>query len=424
MMEKNTPHILIIGAGIAGLMAASLLIRKNYRITIIEARDRTGGRIQTLNKPFSFPVEAGAEFIHGEKPLTISLLRKAGIEIQKVQGKFYTYKDGKLENEAAHDPGWDLLLKKLSKLEVDETIASFLNRNFKEDKYKGLVQNVKSFVEGYDAADMNRVSALSLLNEWKNSDDEDQYRIDRGYGELIKYLERQITSEGAQLNLSAEVRHVEWSSRKVLVTTVNGNRIEGDQLIITLPLGVLQKRSVSFEPSLPANYVKAIDDIGFGTVTKFLFEFNTSFWQQVILAKRKDLAFQFSDAEIPTWWSQSPLPFPLLTGWQGGPSVVTKSRSKEDLFNRAIQSMSYLFDCSRNAIEKNIQTYAITNWTDDPFSYGAYAYATVESNKARKVMCNPILDTIYFAGEAFYNGPAMGTVEAALHSATLTTEFF
>jgi monoamine oxidase len=56
------------------------------------------------------------------------------------------------------------------------------------------------------------------------------------------------------------------------------------------------------------------------------------------------------------------------------------------------------------------------NWVSDPYSYGAYAYTTVETVEARRVMLTPIADTLYFAGEAFYEGTAMGTVEAALVS--------
>jgi len=405
-------------------MAAMQLIKKGYQVTLVEARDRTGGRIQTVTDPFSFPVETGAEFVHGDQPVTMSLMKEASIDFHKVKGKFYSYRKGKLDNEYSDDPDWELLLTKLSALEVDETIGSFLNRNFSEEKYKDLIQNVKSFVEGYDAADINKVSALALREEWGNNEDENQYRISGGYGKLIKYLESEIIAGGAKLYLSHEVKLIQWSSNNVVVSTTNGKRIEGQKLIITLPLGVLQKGSVSFQPALPDDYTNAIQAIGFGTVTKFLFEFNASFWEQVILAKRKNLVFQFSDAEIPTWWSQSPFPFALLTGWQGGPSVLSKSRDKQNQFNKAVQSLAYLFECTSDAIEGNLIAYQITNWTDDPYSCGAYAYATVESNNARNVICEPIINTLFFAGEAFYKGPAMGTVEAALHSGSLTSDFF
>ncbi|HET7179358.1 MAG TPA: FAD-dependent oxidoreductase, partial [Chryseosolibacter sp.] len=55
-------------------------------------------------------------------------------------------------------------------------------------------------------------------------------------------------------------------------------------------------------------------------------------------------------------------------------------------------------------------------WVADPFAGGAYAFATVETPNARALLTRPVQDTLYFAGEALYSGPAMGTVEAALVS--------
>ena len=70
--------VIIIGAGAAGLMAARLLAEQGYTVTILEAQDRTGGRIHTLHdKSFAQPVELGAEFIHGNLPVTIGLLKES-----------------------------------------------------------------------------------------------------------------------------------------------------------------------------------------------------------------------------------------------------------------------------------------------------------------------------------------------------------
>jgi len=73
-------EILVIGAGACGLMAARLLAERGHAVTVVEARDRTGGRIHTIYNRFSCPVEEGAEFVHGEQPLTASIMREAEIK--------------------------------------------------------------------------------------------------------------------------------------------------------------------------------------------------------------------------------------------------------------------------------------------------------------------------------------------------------
>jgi monoamine oxidase len=408
-------EIIIIGAGAAGLMAALELLRAGHRVTILEARDRTGGRIHTIHDGFSFPVEAGAEFIHGKQALTRELLGEAGIPFTKVTGDFISWHDGKPASEAA-DPDWNLMMEKLETLTSDETLESFLRRNFDPSKYQVLWQHVAGFVEGYDAADITKVSALALREEWQNSTDENQYRITGGYGSLVAYLEKRVAELGGKVYLSQVVETIEWQQGTARIVCSDGKVWTGQRALITVPLGVLQRGLIRFSPALGQKRGNALQNLGYGTVTKFLLEFSTSFWEKVVLSRGRRLAFIFSDAEVPTWWTQSPTGVPLLTGWHGGPSVLKKLRDSDSQLAAAIQSLAYLFECSPSAVETNIVHDHITNWTDDPYSLGAYTYPMVGSPAARKELGSGVMKTLYFAGEALYGGPAMGTVEAALYS--------
>jgi monoamine oxidase len=80
----------------------------------------------------------------------------------------------------------------------------------------------------------------------------------------------------------------------------------------------------------------------------------------------------------------------------------------------AMNSMAYVLNCPADTVEKEIKAFYFKNWKTDAFTSGAYSYATVETPAARKILNTPIENTLYFAGEALYDGPHTGTVEAAL----------
>ncbi len=408
-------HVLIIGAGASGLMAACTLIEKNHTVTLIEARDHIGGRIHTLNTGFSLPMEAGAEFIHGDLPLTLSLIEESKSVITVLKGNRYQRWKGEWQTGNPLEEDWSKLDHALKDLKTDTDMTSFLEQHFDKERYKDLYDRVKGYVEGYDIADMDRVSAMALKEEWEEGDDELQYHITGGYIRLISFLEDKLKAAGTSILLSAPVKEIQWSAGKVNVVTHDGKIIAGDKVIVTVPLGVLQKGALRFTPSLP-EHDQAFAKMGFGGVIKFLFEFRTAFWENKVNTPLKEMAFLFSDAQVPTWWTQLPDKTPLLTGWLGGPSSLKITTDKESLYQIALRSLSTILNYPVSDIEKEILNYHIADWVSDPYAHGAYAYTTVETPAARKQISQPVNDTIYFAGEAFYEGTAMGTVEAALTS--------
>lgn len=410
-----TQKILVIGAGASGLMAAHCLTGKGYGVSVIEARDRLGGRIHAMQNNFSRPIETGAEFMHGKQPLTESLIKAADAEAILLSGKRYQLWSGQRKQGNFFGDEWNLLTQELAKLITDTDMDSFLREHFDSGKFKRLRQKVEAFVEGFDAADLHRVSALALKKEWEQSDDEHQYHIKGGYVKLIDHMAKNVTARGGEILLSSPVRDINWSPGRVTATTQGGSAIEGEKVIITVPLGVLQKNHLRFSPALP-EHSRMFAQMGFGGVIKIFIEFTDTFWESNITHPLKDVAFIFSDAEIPTWWSQLPDRTPLLTGWLGGPSTFTITGEPEELFGKALMSLEYIFKHPVKEIRKYVREWHIANWTTDPFTFGAYAYPTVGNKNAQGFISSPVQDTLFFAGEAIYEGAAMGTVEAALIS--------
>jgi monoamine oxidase len=419
--QDMTDKIFVIGAGASGLMAADCLVKTGHQVSVIEARNRIGGRINTVQKKFSRPIETGAEFMHGKQPLTESLIDASGARTTLLSGNRYQLWNGKLKQTDFFDEEWDLFTKALGGLHSDTDIASFLNRYFGEEKYSNLRQKVKGFVEGYDAADLHHVSALALKEEWEQSDDAHHYQIAGGYTKLMEYLEKKVTAGGATVQLSSPVTEIHWEAGKVKIITGGGNILQGGKAIITVPLGVLQKHQLQFSPPLP-EYDRLFKQMGFGGVIKIFFEFTHALWEETIRHPLTNAAFIFSDAEIPTWWSKFPDKTPLLTGWLGGPSTFQLPDVADAVFEKALASLAYIFSYPATEISKCIREWHVANWASEPFTFGAYAYPTKGNAHRKKFLSTPVKDTLYFAGEAIYEGTAIGTVEAALVSGQKVAE--
>src|SRR5687768_979029 len=104
---------IIIGAGAAGLAAARKLLLSGNTVCVLEARDRVGGRIHTVNAAgFSVPIEVGAEFIHGELPLTKALMKEANVSYRAGEGKSWNVERGKLSEGEFFDEDWENFMDK------------------------------------------------------------------------------------------------------------------------------------------------------------------------------------------------------------------------------------------------------------------------------------------------------------------------
>src|SRR5215211_2985460 len=131
--------ILVIGAGAAGLAAAYELSLVNKKLIVLEARDRIGGRIHSIKDDcFRGIVEAGAEFIHGRLPVTLSLLKKAKLKYHSAEGRIWEVENGKIVKKKDFIEGWDKLIEALEYLQQDLPFADFLSQHFQGDENKNL----------------------------------------------------------------------------------------------------------------------------------------------------------------------------------------------------------------------------------------------------------------------------------------------
>ncbi len=416
----NSSDTIIIGAGAAGLFAARELTKAGKKVTILEARNRIGGRCYTFSGDnFTIPIELGAEFVHGELPLTLKLLKEANIKYEAVSGDNYRSKNGKIKQSDFLMKHWDDFEKALKEVKEDQALDEFLQQNFHEEKYAGLRKSIVQFAKGYDTADPKRVSLFSLRDEWLGDHEEEtQYRIAGGYIQLMDFLANQIKNSGGEIVLNSIVKQVNWKKDFVEVTATDDTVFTGKKLVVTVPPGMLNcdpslEGTIQFKPDLPEQR-KAAADMGFGAIIKILIEFSDPFWEEKGL---KNMQFLFSEEKIPTWWAQTPQKNNVLTGWLGGsPNDEIQHQSNDEILKYAIQSLAKIFNLDASFIGQKIVSAKVYNWTVDPFTRGSYSYATLQTQSALKVLKTPVSQTIYFAGEALFEGKQLGTVEAALVS--------
>jgi monoamine oxidase len=409
------PHYLIVGAGAAGLMAAHELSRAGKRVTIVEARERCGGRIYPLAAEiFGYPAEGGAEFVHGAAPVTRALMREARLSLSPRRGTRWSARTGKLSPAEYALPDADRFYRALQEVETDLPIADFLERDFPDRRYDELRRWVTRTVEGYDAADPCRFSTLALRDEWLARDDGEHGRIAEGYGALIDHLASECRRQGALIQLGAAVMAIEEAGGRLVARCRGGAVFEADAAILTVPLPLLSQIAL---PPAAHERTSAAAEIGFGNVVKILLRFARNWWADTGNRKLADLSFLLSNAKVPTWWTQHPATHPVLTGWFAGPKADSVSSLTEaELIEMAIGSLAEIFDLPADRLGGDIVAARAVNWGNDPFARGAYSYATPRTRAALSVVRKPAGDGIFFSGEAFYAGPDMGTVEAALAS--------
>jgi monoamine oxidase len=165
----------------------------------------------------------------------------------------------------------------------------------------------------------------------------------------------------------------------------------------------------------------ATADIGFGNVVKILLRFATNWWAEIGRLDLADLSFVISDATVPTWWTQYPAGYPVLTGWFAGPKADrVSSLTTSELVDMGLASLAEIFDVSFDQIRGGLSAATAINWGNDPFARGAYSYATPKTRAAQSMLSKSNGGAVFFSGEALYAGPDMGTVEAALASGRST----
>jgi monoamine oxidase len=194
--------------------------------------------------------------------------------------------------------------------------------------------------------------------------------------------------------------------------TAEGQRFTAERVIVTVSLAMLPKIVVI--PAIP-DYLQAAAGIGYGSVIKILLEFRTPFWRKEQPAGKT--LFILSGEPVPTWWTQADGSSTLLTGWLTGENMRRfQELDAAGQINSCLASLAAIFSLDPASLRDQLAASRIFDWTGQPYVHGGYSFDTVETPQHRRLLRTPVAQTIYFAGEAIYEGSAPGTVEAAFQS--------
>ncbi|MEP6474524.1 MAG: NAD(P)/FAD-dependent oxidoreductase [Gemmatimonadota bacterium] len=415
--------VIIVGAGAAGLTASRRLAEAGLTVLLLEARDRVGGRIWTLDGP----TELGAEFIHGRRLATLSLLREAGIRNLTAGAEHWERNGRTLEPMEDRMPEIHRLLDPAADLATDQSVRQWLDRTVAVNPgFSDAAESVCRLAEQFDAADLARASIIALAEEWSSDAtfEAPQGRPEGGYAPLLDLMVASLDHDRVKLRLESVVRSMKWSGAGVEASIEHRGlrqQARARYAIFTVPLGVLaadagHPGAIQFEPPL-SDKAEALAGLAMGPALKVLLRYRNRFWESLDGIESRDAAFfHIKDAPFRTIWTALPARTPWLTAWLGGPKAAELSQQPDDLIALcAAESVQAVFQGLVDLTGQLIET-RFHNWQADPRSLGAYSYVTVGGQQARSALARPLAGTLYFAGEATEDSGEAGTVAGAIIS--------
>ncbi|MEM6926708.1 MAG: FAD-dependent oxidoreductase [Myxococcota bacterium] len=312
--ETGASRVAVVGAGMSGLTAAHGLAKAGVEVTVVEARDRIGGRLWS-DDSLGATVDLGASWIHGPdgNPLT-ALADQLGLK-RVPTGDDYVIRGGGGRKLGTLDtPAWlyEVIEATTSGVETKEISEQYLTETFPE------------YGVGYPGTDVI---------------------FPDGYSEILDALRGDY-----RVVLSAIVERVRHAAGGVTLDLVGGATVASDAVIVTVPLGVLQRGSIAFDPPLDEAKSGAIERMGMGLLDKLYLHFDVPFWDAEVST------FFTPDNGLPQgqfnyWVNLYPsLGVPILLGFNGGsPARALAHEPDETLLACALQSLDRAYPAAGGA---------------------------------------------------------------------------
>ncbi len=411
--QETRGKVIIVGAGMSGVAAARYLQNRNWEVTVLEARNRIGGRVWT-DHSLGKPVDMGASWIQESNGNPLTKLAKKylintvetnweSVALYDYKGKYYS----KNEVSKILDEG-DWVTKKAYRIagrqDKDRSVGWGVEKVLKGAGYSE--KELHQIHWRLSTHELDAAIEFDKLSAW--GDREDGYWggdliFPNGYGELVESL-----ADNLPIYTSQIVKEVSSTNEGIKVITDKETH-EGDFVIITVPLGVLKKKNILFDPPLPESKLTAIEQLGMGNLNKLALKFKEIMWP----TKPHFLGYMSeTKGEFPVFvnWAHY-INQPFLLGTIGNQMALQLDQmDKESIASKINTALSKAWK-KEVAIDK----FRYSGWAKDEFAGGSYSYLPVGvKGKMYDALAKPV-GKILFAGEATNRG-----MSATVHGAYLS----
>ena len=402
-------RVVVVGAGIAGLTVANALAHGGVECVVVEARDRIGGRLHTVDLAGS-PVDLGGSWIHTPvgNPMR-AFAREAGIPCRSAnplpelagfdsgEGRRLSAAEVQASLSMQLEAFPDAVGRLLAELGPDATAADGIEAfvagsGLAPGPARRARQVLRALIEA-ESADLAERQSLRWM--WNEIEYGGHYFGDvpvGGYRRLVEAM-----AAGVDLRLGMDVTEVARSASGVRVRSGDGTSEEGSHVVVTVPLGVLKRDVPQFSPALPPDRLAAIERLGFGRYEKVALRFDEPFWRAAGLPH----AMIFPrDPEAPAVWVIG------QDAFGAGPVLVfhiLHSAAGHVLDATADDAARWALGMLAEAIGSSPPApaaVAVTSWATDPDSGGAYTHIPPGAAPAdADLLGEPVGGRLLFAGE-------------------------
>lgn len=402
-------RVVIVGAGIAGLAAAWRLRTAGIECVVLEARDRIGGRLHTIDL-VGTPVDLGGSWIHHPigNPLTAfcdehGVARDAGNPLpsltayDRAERRRLDHAETDIYSQAQTGDFWDAAEQINERLDPEATALDAIETYMSEHAFtagvaRRLHQELLTEVEAAapDRADNLPLRWLLAAEEYDGDLFGDLPRD--GYRSVVRAL-----APGLDIRLTTEVTSVEIETDGVRMTCADGSTASGTHAIVTVPLGVLKRGGVRFDPPLPAPVQQAVDALGFGRYEKIALAFESPFWRDVDLSHF--IVFPSAPDEPAMWVFD-------MDAFGAGPALCAHlfhTITPYALDRPPAEAVEWFKDVIAEASGRPVPdpvATVVTAWAHDPFTGGSYSCIPRGADPSMMaVLAEPAHPRLIFAGE-------------------------
>jgi monoamine oxidase len=437
-MSLNNRTVTVIGAGLAGLSAAYDLHRAGWQVTVLEARERVGGRVYSLrNFSNGLVAEGGGEFIAESHKRMLAYADQFHLPLGRAgswQGQdedwgAFDSKAGSMSDERIWGVNLNEEVEKIWRAlaELGELVpdshepqaarnAELIDQRSTADWIHFLdvhplaKQDFIQHIRSEYTCEPERHSLLDLARNvsmyYTTMERDINYRVIGGNDLIPRALAKALPD----LRLNAPVTSIQVSPDEVTVTYQQGNShytISSASAVLAVPLTTA--RLIEFNPPLPEAHYGMIHEVSYGAVTKVLIEYRKRFWEE----KGWNGHIATDSPIVLTWHATSHIEneHGILTVYTGGaPGAKLAALPDEERIRMAVAEIENVFPGSSDLIECT----ATVAWPNEPYTRGSYAaLAPGEVTAHWKTLFEPA-GRLFFAGE--HASDIQGFMEGAVES--------